>query len=141
MIPRACSHIFEHILKDCSDTEWEVQWFAFLPFPSLSSLFSLFSFLFSLFSFLFSLFSFFFFLLSSLFSLLSSLFSLLSSLFSLLSSLFSYPLLSSSFLEIYKEVVKDLINIGEALKVRQTAQRGVWIEGLSQHYVTCEVIF
>eukprot|EP01114_Cavostelium_apophysatum_P013371 TRINITY_DN3225_c0_g1_i1.p1 TRINITY_DN3225_c0_g1~~TRINITY_DN3225_c0_g1_i1.p1 ORF type:complete len:1612 (-),score=534.39 TRINITY_DN3225_c0_g1_i1:42-4877(-) len=41
-----------------------------------------------------------------------------------------------SFLEIYKEVVKDLLNpTGSNLKVRETPARGVWVEGLTEQYV------
>lgn len=43
-----------------------------------------------------------------------------------------------SFLEIYKEVIKDLLNPskGSNLKVRETPTRGVWVEGLSETEVT-----
>lgn len=38
-----------------------------------------------------------------------------------------------SFLEIYKEIVKDLLNPkGVNLKVRETPSRGVWVEGLTE---------
>lgn len=38
-----------------------------------------------------------------------------------------------SFLEIYKEVIKDLLNPkGVNLKVRETPTRGVWVEGLTE---------
>jgi centromeric protein E len=37
-----------------------------------------------------------------------------------------------SFLEIYKEVVRDLLNPkGSNLKVRETPQRGVWVDDLT----------
>ena len=42
-----------------------------------------------------------------------------------------------SFLEIYKEVIKDLLNPkGVNLKVRETPTRGVWVEGLSESEVS-----
>ena len=42
-----------------------------------------------------------------------------------------------SFLEIYKEVIKDLLNPkGVNLKVRETPTRGVWVEGLSETEVS-----
>lgn len=42
-----------------------------------------------------------------------------------------------SFLEIYKEVIKDLLNPkGVNLKVRETPTRGVWVEGLSEAEVS-----
>lgn len=38
-----------------------------------------------------------------------------------------------SFLEIYKEVIRDLLNPkGFNLKVRETPSRGVWVEGLTE---------
>ena len=41
-----------------------------------------------------------------------------------------------SFLEIYKETIRDLLNPqGINLKVRETPSRGVWVEDLSEHYV------
>eukprot|EP01094_Clydonella_sp_ATCC50884_P019038 TRINITY_DN3635_c0_g2_i2.p1 TRINITY_DN3635_c0_g2~~TRINITY_DN3635_c0_g2_i2.p1 ORF type:complete len:1107 (-),score=368.20 TRINITY_DN3635_c0_g2_i2:148-3303(-) len=44
-----------------------------------------------------------------------------------------------SFLEIYKEVVNDLLNPSKKnLKVRETPSRGVWVDGLTEEYVTCE---
>jgi hypothetical protein len=45
-----------------------------------------------------------------------------------------------SFLEIYLETVRDLLDPRhkEALKVRETPQKGVWVEGLSEHYVSSE---
>jgi len=44
-----------------------------------------------------------------------------------------------SFLEIYKEKIKDLLNPnGPVLKVRESKHRGVWVDGLVQEYVTCE---
>lgn len=44
-----------------------------------------------------------------------------------------------SFLEIYKEVIKDLLkpkNIN--LKVRETPTRGVWVENLSEQVCTMQ---
>jgi hypothetical protein len=43
-----------------------------------------------------------------------------------------------SFLEIYLETVRDLLDPRQhdALKVRETPQKGVWVEGLSEHYVS-----
>lgn len=42
-----------------------------------------------------------------------------------------------SFLEIYKEIIKDLlVPKGVNLKVRETPTRGVWVEGLSETEVT-----
>ena len=36
-----------------------------------------------------------------------------------------------SFLEIYREVVRDLLNAsGRNLRVRETPQKGVWVEGI-----------
>jgi kinesin family member 5 len=47
--------------------------------------------------------------------------------------------LKCSFLEIYKEQVRDLLNpSGANLKVRETPSRGVWVDGLSEHYVQSE---
>eukprot|EP01116_Phalansterium_solitarium_P019056 TRINITY_DN5222_c0_g1_i2.p1 TRINITY_DN5222_c0_g1~~TRINITY_DN5222_c0_g1_i2.p1 ORF type:complete len:836 (+),score=380.20 TRINITY_DN5222_c0_g1_i2:131-2638(+) len=44
-----------------------------------------------------------------------------------------------SFLEIYKEVIKDLLNPrGTNLKVHESPSRGVWVEELTEQYVTCE---
>ena len=47
-----------------------------------------------------------------------------------------------SFLEIYKEIVRDLLNPGQAgkqgLKIREAPGRGVWVEGLHEAYVACE---
>jgi hypothetical protein len=41
-----------------------------------------------------------------------------------------------SFLEIYKEIIRDLLNPeGMNLKVRETPQRGVWVDGLSERFV------
>jgi len=41
-----------------------------------------------------------------------------------------------SFLEIYKEQVKDLLDpSGKILRVREAPSKGVWVEGLSEHYV------
>jgi len=44
-----------------------------------------------------------------------------------------------SFLEIYLERARDLLNPRSeaSLKVRETPERGVWVDGLSEHYVTC----
>ena len=42
-----------------------------------------------------------------------------------------------SFLEIYKEIVHDLLDTANVnLKVRETPQRGVWVDGLSERYVS-----
>ena len=42
-----------------------------------------------------------------------------------------------SFLEIYKEDVRDLLNpSGKKLRVRESQTKGVWIEGLSEYFVT-----
>lgn len=48
-----------------------------------------------------------------------------------------------SFLEIYKETIRDLLNpathgLKQGLKVRELAEKGVWVEGLKEEYVTCE---
>eukprot|EP00656_Telonema_subtile_P055558 TRINITY_DN8642_c0_g1_i3.p1 TRINITY_DN8642_c0_g1~~TRINITY_DN8642_c0_g1_i3.p1 ORF type:complete len:1042 (-),score=374.07 TRINITY_DN8642_c0_g1_i3:137-3262(-) len=44
-----------------------------------------------------------------------------------------------SFLEIYKEKLKDLLNPnGPALRVRESPHKGVWVDGLVAEYVTCE---
>lgn len=44
-----------------------------------------------------------------------------------------------SFLEIYREQVKDLLQPSATnLKVRETPARGVWVEGLTEQYVTTE---
>eukprot|EP00658_Telonema_sp_P-2_P004974 TRINITY_DN1185_c0_g1_i7.p1 TRINITY_DN1185_c0_g1~~TRINITY_DN1185_c0_g1_i7.p1 ORF type:complete len:767 (+),score=291.97 TRINITY_DN1185_c0_g1_i7:83-2383(+) len=44
-----------------------------------------------------------------------------------------------SFLEIYKEKLKDLLNPnGPALKVRESKHKGVWVDGLTAEWVTCE---
>eukprot|EP01119_Soliformovum_irregulare_P013500 TRINITY_DN359_c0_g2_i1.p1 TRINITY_DN359_c0_g2~~TRINITY_DN359_c0_g2_i1.p1 ORF type:complete len:685 (-),score=277.79 TRINITY_DN359_c0_g2_i1:587-2614(-) len=44
-----------------------------------------------------------------------------------------------SFLEIYRETVKDLFNPKNSnLKVRETPLRGVWVEGLTEQYVMTE---
>lgn len=44
-----------------------------------------------------------------------------------------------SFLEIYKEVIKDLLNPKNSnLKIRESPHRGVWVEGLTELFVTCE---
>lgn len=48
-----------------------------------------------------------------------------------------------SFLEIYKEVVRDLLNpegnvSKSGLRIRETPDKGVWVEGLAEEYVTCE---
>ena len=48
-----------------------------------------------------------------------------------------------SFLEIYKEVIRDLLNPAthgnkQGLKVREAPSRGVWVEGLREEYVSCE---
>jgi kinesin family protein 5 len=44
-----------------------------------------------------------------------------------------------SFLEIYKEVIHDLLNPKNTnLRVRETPSRGVWVENLSEVFVTCE---
>jgi kinesin family protein 5 len=70
IIPRACSHIFEHITNDTSGAEYTIK---------------------------------------------------------------------CSFLEIYKEVIRDLLNPkGNNLKVRETPSRGVWVDELSEVFVTCE---
>jgi kinesin family protein 5 len=46
--------------------------------------------------------------------------------------------LKCSFLEIYKENIHDLLDpeAGSNLKVRETPSRGVWVQGLSEHFVT-----
>jgi kinesin family protein 5 len=46
--------------------------------------------------------------------------------------------LKCSFLEIYKEIVHDLLDPESPgnLKVRETPSRGVWVQGLSEHFVT-----
>eukprot|EP00011_Vannellida_sp_DIVA3-517-6-12_P013032 CAMPEP_0114620886 /NCGR_PEP_ID=MMETSP0168-20121206/8952_1 /TAXON_ID=95228 ORGANISM="Vannella sp., Strain DIVA3 517/6/12" /NCGR_SAMPLE_ID=MMETSP0168 /ASSEMBLY_ACC=CAM_ASM_000044 /LENGTH=1105 /DNA_ID=CAMNT_0001832083 /DNA_START=33 /DNA_END=3346 /DNA_ORIENTATION=+ len=48
-----------------------------------------------------------------------------------------------SFLEIYKEVVRDLLNPASntsksGLRIRETPDKGVWVDGLQEEYVTCE---
>jgi len=40
-----------------------------------------------------------------------------------------------SFLEIYKEVIRDLLQEGDNLKVRETPSQGVWVQGLSENTV------
>jgi hypothetical protein len=43
-----------------------------------------------------------------------------------------------SFLEIYKEVVRDLLNPEkDNLKVRETPSRGVWIDGITEEVRSC----
>ena len=74
IIPRSCMHIFDHITKDTSGTEYTIK---------------------------------------------------------------------CSFLEIYKEIVRDLLNPSgsagkQGLKVRESPGKGVWVEGLHEAYVTCE---
>eukprot|EP00029_Vermamoeba_vermiformis_P007434 TRINITY_DN321_c0_g1_i1.p1 TRINITY_DN321_c0_g1~~TRINITY_DN321_c0_g1_i1.p1 ORF type:complete len:1029 (+),score=352.71 TRINITY_DN321_c0_g1_i1:163-3249(+) len=70
IIPRACSHIFQHIANDTSGTEYTIK---------------------------------------------------------------------CSFLEIYKEVIRDLLNPkGNNLKVRETPSKGVWVDELSEVFVTNE---
>lgn len=46
--------------------------------------------------------------------------------------------LKCSFLEIYKENIHDLLDpeTGGNLRVRETPSRGVWVQGLSEHFVT-----
>lgn len=46
--------------------------------------------------------------------------------------------LKCAFLEIYKENIHDLLDpeAGGNLKVRETPSRGVWVQGLSEHFVT-----
>ena len=46
--------------------------------------------------------------------------------------------LKCSFLEIYKENIHDLLDpeAASSLKVRETPSRGVWVQGLSEHFVT-----
>jgi kinesin family protein 5 len=47
--------------------------------------------------------------------------------------------IKSSFLEIYMENVKDLLSSDKSsLKVRETPARGVWVEGLTEEFVTSE---
>ena len=42
-----------------------------------------------------------------------------------------------SFLEIYKEAIRDLLCPGgSALRVRETPQKGVWVDGLSERFVS-----
>jgi kinesin family protein 5 len=44
-----------------------------------------------------------------------------------------------SFLEIYKEVIRDLLNPDKVnLKVRESPTRGVWVQDLTEEFVTCE---
>jgi kinesin family member 5 len=44
-----------------------------------------------------------------------------------------------SFLEIYKEVINDLLDVtNKNLKVRETPSKGVWIDGLTEQFVSCE---
>lgn len=47
-----------------------------------------------------------------------------------------------SFLEIYREIVRDLLNPAgsgaKGLRVREAPNKGVWVEGLHEAYVTCE---
>merc|ERR1712232_715250 len=47
-----------------------------------------------------------------------------------------------SFLEIYKEIVRDLLNPSvngtKGLRVREAPNKGVWVDGLHEAYVTCE---
>eukprot|EP01116_Phalansterium_solitarium_P010379 TRINITY_DN2510_c0_g1_i3.p1 TRINITY_DN2510_c0_g1~~TRINITY_DN2510_c0_g1_i3.p1 ORF type:complete len:843 (+),score=357.36 TRINITY_DN2510_c0_g1_i3:194-2722(+) len=48
-----------------------------------------------------------------------------------------------SFLEIYKERIHDLLDPtgskdGPGLKIRESPQKGIWVEGLSEEFATCE---
>lgn len=44
--------------------------------------------------------------------------------------------LKCSFIEIYKENIRDLLKPqNTSLKVRETPTRGVWIDGLSEHVI------
>jgi kinesin family protein 5 len=44
-----------------------------------------------------------------------------------------------SFLEIYKETIRDLLSPGnDNLKVRESPSRGVWVQDLTEQFVTCE---
>ena len=40
-------------------------------------------------------------------------------------------------MEIYKEVIRDLLNPGGSpLRVRETPQRGVWVDGITETFVS-----
>lgn len=42
-------------------------------------------------------------------------------------------IIKCSFLEIYKEVIRDLINPKNVnLKIRESPQKGVWVDGLTE---------
>jgi len=46
--------------------------------------------------------------------------------------------LRCSFLEVYKEQMRDLLDLGnQSLKVKELAQRGLVVHGLTREYVTC----
>ncbi|XP_049850287.1 uncharacterized protein LOC126322410 [Schistocerca gregaria] len=47
-------------------------------------------------------------------------------------------ILKCSYLEIYKENIRDLLypDSDQKLKVRETSSNGVWVDGLSEHYVS-----
>ena len=43
-----------------------------------------------------------------------------------------------SFLEIYKEVVRDLLNPKNVdMKIRESPQKGVWVDGLTEEVLVC----
>lgn len=47
-------------------------------------------------------------------------------------------ILKCSFLEIYKENIRDLLDRDKVnLKVRETPSRGVWVQDLTEHFVSC----
>lgn len=47
-------------------------------------------------------------------------------------------ILKCSFLEIYKESIRDLLDREKVnLKVRETPSRGVWVQDLTEHFVSC----
>lgn len=48
-----------------------------------------------------------------------------------------------TFLEIYNENVRDLLYVGSdsanrKLRIRETSRQGVWVEGVTEEFVTCE---
>lgn len=47
--------------------------------------------------------------------------------------------IKASFLEIYREKIRDLLKPSDKeLKVRESPQKGVWVEGLTEEFVSCE---
>ena len=51
----------------------------------------------------------------------------------------SQSTISLHALQIYRESIHDLLMPGNSnLKVRETPSRGVWVDGLTEEYITCE---